>query len=112
MNHTTKITEGVLLYTMLTSLIAYFTTVYALSNFPMRELNSLPAIIFGLHPPLSYMLGLLLWIGGFSVLYILLIWLPAKKPELQRGCLFVAMVCAFMSTVDMALDLYHLSIAL
>ena len=104
-----KTIEVVFLYTMLTSIIAYFTTVYALSNFPTtQELNSLPAIIFGLCPPLSYILGLLLWVGGFSLLYILLIWLPTKKPELQRGCLFTAMVCASISTVDMALDIYHL----
>jgi len=105
-----KTIEVVFLYTMLTSIIAYFTTVYVLSNFPTttQELNSLPAIIFGLCPPLSYILGLLLWIGGFSLLYILLVWLPTKKTELQRGCLFVAMVCASISTVDMALDVYHL----
>ena len=105
-----KIIEGVFLYTMLTSIIAYFTTVYVLSTFPTttQELNSLPAIIFGLYPPLSYILGLLMWVGGFSLLYILLVWLPTKKTELQRGCLFTAMVCASISTVDMALDIYHL----
>ena len=104
-----KTIEVIFLYTMLTSIIAYFTTVYALSNFPTtQELNSLPAIIFGLCPPLSYILGLLLWVGGFSLLYILLVWLPTKKTELQRGCLFTAMVCASISTVDMALDIYHL----
>ena len=104
--------EGILLYTMLTSLIAYFTTVYALSNFPMRELNGLPALIFGMHPPLSYMFGLLLWIAGFSLLYVLLIWLPDKKPELQRGCLLITVICAVISTVDMSLDLYHLTLAM
>jgi len=104
-----KIIEVIFLYTMLTSIIAYFTTVYALSNFPtMQELNSLPAIIFGLCPPLSYILGLLMWVGGFLLLYIILVWLPTKKTELQRGCLFTAMVCASISTVDMALDIYHL----